>query len=58
MRQRCSIELLVALIVSSVFSANAAIRQNCVRGHVITLQPVHNGNEDRRARDCDNPADT
>ena len=25
------------------------IRQNCVRGHVITLQRVHNGDEDRRA---------
>jgi len=25
------------------------IRQNCVRGHVITLQRGHNGDEDRRA---------
>jgi hypothetical protein len=24
-------------------------RQNCVRGHVVTLQRVHNGDEDRLA---------
>jgi hypothetical protein len=29
--------------------SHPVIRQNCVRGHVITLQRVHNGDEDRRA---------
>jgi hypothetical protein len=30
-------------------SRSLVIRQNCIRGHVITLQRVHNGDEDRRA---------